>query len=81
MGPGELTCAEPRSGGWVFFVYIKKRKYLSPLVMEDFATPLSHLAEIAQEVQQLWKRKGNVGAHKTHFSRETLLPIQMTLIE
>lgn len=48
--------------------------------MGDFATPLSHLAEIAQEVQQLWKRKGNVGAHKSHFSRETLLPIQMTLI-
>lgn len=23
MGPGELTCAEPCSGGWVFLAYIK----------------------------------------------------------
>lgn len=22
MGPGELTCAEPCSGGWVFLAYI-----------------------------------------------------------
>lgn len=48
--------------------HILNRTYLSPLVMGEFATPLSHLAEIVQEVQQSWKRKGNACAHSSLIS-------------
>lgn len=42
--------------------------------MEDFATPLSHLAEIVQEVQQLCKKEREcVCIHKSHFFRELSL--------
>lgn len=48
--------------------------------MEDFATPLSHLAEIVQEVQQVCKKEREcVCIHKSHFFRETLPLIQTTL--
>lgn len=80
MRPGELTCAEPHSGGLVFLAYMKIENIYLLWLWRGFATHLSHLAKIVQEVHQLWKRKGNLGAHKSHFSRETLLPIQMTLI-
>lgn len=48
--------------------HILNRTYLSPLVTGEFATPLSHLAEIVQEVQQSWKRKGNACAHPSLIS-------------